>query len=217
MKGNTPIPELVHGEDVWLMVVITTVRQRRTQQGKLFCEAQARNATGSLTLKIWSEALEAWKEIKPGLWGITGHLEAFQDRSHSCSTNTAPSRSINIASIRAPIRFCRVPTRWTLRRSRFQTFASAWGAAGTHHAPRQYETRAAATLSRRHRGGGRALLSARLIECGVGPSAVHRGSCWSDTGLEFEGVQLGENEYVFGIDHDGNEQDEKRALAEFLS
>jgi len=44
--------------------------------------------------------------------------------------------------------------------------------------------------------------------------AVHVGPI---PGLEFEGVQLGENEYVFGIDHDGNEQDEKRALAEFLS
>src|SRR6266853_7031936 len=81
MKGNIPIPELAPGEDVWLMVVVTSVRERRTQQGKLFLEAQARNATGTLSLKIWSETHETWKELKPGLWGVTGRLETFQDRS----------------------------------------------------------------------------------------------------------------------------------------
>ncbi len=30
-----------------------SVRDRRTQQGKRFCEALARNATGSIALKIW--------------------------------------------------------------------------------------------------------------------------------------------------------------------
>src|ERR1700682_3350047 len=81
MKGNTPIPELAHGEDVWLMVVVTSVRERRTQQGKVVCEPQARISPGTHTLKIWREALETWKEMKPGLWGVTGKLETFQDRS----------------------------------------------------------------------------------------------------------------------------------------
>ena len=81
MKGNIPIPELSIGEEVWLIVVVSSVRERRTQQGKLFCDAQARNATGTLNLKIWAEAIEAWKELKPGLWGVTGRLENCQDRS----------------------------------------------------------------------------------------------------------------------------------------
>jgi hypothetical protein len=63
------------------MVLVTSVRERRTQQGRLFCDASARNATGSITLKIWGETLETQKEIKPGLWGVTGKLETFQDRS----------------------------------------------------------------------------------------------------------------------------------------
>lgn len=32
-------------------------------------------------MKIWGETLEVWKEIKPGLWGVTGRLETFQDRA----------------------------------------------------------------------------------------------------------------------------------------
>ena len=81
MRGNIPIPEIPHGEDLWLIVLITSVRERRTQQGRLFCDASARNATGSIALKIWGEVREAKGELKPGLWGITGKLETFQDRS----------------------------------------------------------------------------------------------------------------------------------------
>src|SRR5215213_9916421 len=63
------------------IVLVTSVRERRTQQGRLFCDASARNATGNIALKIWGEILEAQKGLKPGLWGITGKLESFQDRS----------------------------------------------------------------------------------------------------------------------------------------
>jgi len=58
MKGNIPIPELPFAEEVWLMVAVTSVRERRTREGKPFREVNARNATGSLSLKIWSEVLE---------------------------------------------------------------------------------------------------------------------------------------------------------------
>src|SRR4026208_1261839 len=80
MKGNVPIPDLQYSEDAWLMVVVTVVRDRRTQQGKRFCDVGARNATGTISLRIWSEVLDACKQITPGLWGITGRLESFQDR-----------------------------------------------------------------------------------------------------------------------------------------
>jgi len=81
MKGNIPIPELPFGEEVWLMVAVTSVRERRTKDGRPFREVNARNATGVLPLKIWAEVLEGREELRPGLWGVTGKLESFQDRS----------------------------------------------------------------------------------------------------------------------------------------
>ena len=64
-----------------MLVAVTSVRERRTQQGKPFRDASARNATGSLALKVWAEVLEGREELQPGLWGVTGKLESFQDRS----------------------------------------------------------------------------------------------------------------------------------------
>ena len=80
MKKNIPIPEIPHGEDLWLIVLVTQVRERRTQQGRLYCDATARNSTGMMSLKIWGEVLEAQRSIRPGLWAIRGKLEFFQDR-----------------------------------------------------------------------------------------------------------------------------------------
>ncbi len=90
MKGNIPIPELPFAEEVWLIVAVTSVRERRTQQGKPFRDASARNATGSLALKVWAEVLEGREELKPGLWGVTGKLESFQDRSQFVVTEYKP-------------------------------------------------------------------------------------------------------------------------------
>src|SRR5688500_20166125 len=90
MRGNIPIPEIPHGEDLWLMVLVTSVRERRTQQGRLFCDASARNATGALALKFWGEVLETQKGIKPGPWGITEKLETSQDGSRFVATNYGP-------------------------------------------------------------------------------------------------------------------------------
>src|ERR1044071_3006500 len=80
MRGNIPISDIPYAEDLWLMVVIPSVKEKRTQQGRRFADAIGRNATGTLPLKIWGETLEGWKEIKPGLWGITRRLESYQDR-----------------------------------------------------------------------------------------------------------------------------------------
>ena len=80
MRGNVPISELPLHEEVWLMVLVTSVRERRTQQGKPFRDVSARNSTGNLALRIWPEVLESREEIRPGLWGVTGKVETFQDR-----------------------------------------------------------------------------------------------------------------------------------------
>src|SRR6185369_12035756 len=80
MRGNIPIPELPLAEEVWLMVTATAVRERRTKDGKPFREISARNPTGTLPLKIWADVLEGRAEFRPGLWGVTGKLEMFQER-----------------------------------------------------------------------------------------------------------------------------------------
>ena len=59
MKGNIPIPELPFAEEVWLMVAVISVRERRTKDGRPFREVSARNATGTLALKVWAEVLPA--------------------------------------------------------------------------------------------------------------------------------------------------------------
>src|SRR6185503_17178358 len=90
MKGNIPIPELPLAEEVWLMVVVTSVRERRTQQGKPFREASARNASGNLALKIWADVLEGRENLVPGLWGVTGKLDTFQNQTQFVVTEYKP-------------------------------------------------------------------------------------------------------------------------------
>jgi len=218
MKGNIPIPELAQGEDVWLMVVVTSVRERRTQQGKLFLEAQARNATGTLTLKIWSEALEAWKDLKPGLWGVTGRLETFQDRSQFV---LAEYRPITLEQYREhqnadPV----LPRAFTMDietlalpdfRERIGPQLERSLRLGNMRLEQQqrYLEDIAAEEERCYQLGALSAASGRIL-C----IAVHVGPV---PGLEFEGVQLGQSEHVFGIDPAGNEHAEKETLNEFLT
>ena len=80
MKGNIPIPDLNAGEDVWLTVAVISVREIRPQQGRPFLLASGRNDSGTIALKIPSEILQPDTPIKPGLWGIVGRLESFQNQ-----------------------------------------------------------------------------------------------------------------------------------------
>ena len=91
MKGNIPIPELPFTEEVWLMVAVTSVRERRTKDGKPFREVSARNPTGALPLKVWAEVLEGREELRPGLWGPS-----------SRTTPVVPSRRSGGPPARAP-------------------------------------------------------------------------------------------------------------------
>lgn len=218
MKGNIPIPELTLGEEVWLMVVVTSVRERRTLQGKLFIEAQARNASGTLSLKVWSEAHEVWKGLKPGLWGITGKLETFQERPQFV---LAEYRPITLEQYREhqqadPV----LPRAFTLD---IETLALP-----------DFRERVGPQLERSHRLGNMRLeqqqryledIAAEEERCyqlgalnattgRILSIAVHVGPI---PGLEFEGVQLGESEHTFGIDAEGHEHDEREMLQAFLN
>ena len=199
------------------MVVITSVREKRTQQGKRFSDATARNATGSLALKIWGETLEVWKEIKPGLWGITGRLETFQDRSQFV---VAEYRPITLAQYREhqgaePV----LPRAYTMDietltlpdfRERVGPQLEKSLKLGNMRLEQQqrYLEDIVVEEERCYQLGSLSATSGRLLSI-----AVHEGPVAS---LDFGDVEQRESERVFGIDEDGEEQDEKKALLAFL-
>lgn len=198
------------------MVVITSVREKRTQQGKRFSDASARNATGSLALKIWGETLEVWKEIKPGLWGITGKLETFQDRSQFV---VAEYRPITLEQYREhqnadPV----LPRAYTMdietltlpdfRERVGPQLERLWKLGNMRLEQQQrYVEDIAIEEERCYQLGSLSAASGRILSI-----AVHSGAV---AGLDF-GIEQPQGERVFGIDEDGVEQDEKQALLAFL-
>ena len=216
MRGNIPIPEIPLAEELWLMVVITSVREKRTQQGKRFADAIARNATGALPLKIWGETLEAWKEIKPGLWGITGRLESYQERPQFVVTEYRP---ITIELYREhqnaePV----LPRAYTMDietltlpdyRERVGPQLEKLLKLGNMRLEQQqrYLEDIAIEEERCYQLGSLSATSGRVLSI-----AVHEGPV---AGLDF-GVEQGSREVVFGITEDGAEQDEKKSLLAFL-
>jgi hypothetical protein len=217
MRGNIPIPDLPHAEEVWLIVVITSVRERRTQQGRLFCDASARNATGVLSLKIWGETLEQWKEIRPGLWGVTGKLETYQDRSQFV---VAEYRPITLDQYREhqgvdPV----LPRAYTMDietltlpdfRERIGPQLERLLKLGNMRFEQQqrYLEDIAAEEERCYQLGSLSAASGRILSI-----AVHEGPV---PGFDFGGLEQSQSEHVFGIDEDGNEEDEQKSLLRFL-
>jgi len=218
MKGNIPIPELPFAEEVWLIVAVTSVRERRTQQGKPFRDASARNATGSLALKVWAEVLEGRAELQPGLWGVTGKLESFQDRSQFVVTEYKP---ITIEKYREhqnaePV----LPRAFTMDietlalpgfRDRVGPKLEKDLRLGYMRIEQQqrYLEDIAAEEERVYQLGSLNSTSGRVLSI-----AVHVGQVPE---FEIEGLTQAQSEYVFGIDTAGNEQEEAQALRDFLN
>jgi predicted 3'-5' exonuclease similar to PolB exonuclease domain len=200
------------------MVLVTSVRERRTQQGRLFCDVSARNATGSIALKIWGEVRETQGEIKPGLWGITGKLEFFQDRQQFV---LAEYRTITIEQYREHQNADpQLPRAFTLDietltlpdfRERVGSQLERQMRLGNMRVEQQqrYLEDIAAEEERCYALGALNAVSGRVLSI-----AVHVGPI---PGLELPGLELAAGEHVFGIDADGFEQPEKRALLDFLA
>jgi hypothetical protein len=216
MRGNIPIPELPLAEDLWLMLVVTSVREKRTQQGKRFCDAIARNATGSLALKIWGETLEVWKEIKPGLWGVTGRLETFQDRAQFV---VAEYRPITLEQYREHQGEPVLPRAYTLDietltlpdfRERVGPQLERLQRLGNMRLEQQqrYLEDIVIEEERCYQLGSLSAASGRILSI-----AVHEGPV---AGLDFGDVDQRQSEHVFGILDNGEEEDEKKALLRFL-
>ena len=217
MRGNIPIPELPFAEEVWLMVAVTSVRERRTKDGKPFREGNARNATGSLLLKIWSEVLTDREELRPGLWGVTGKLESFQDRSQFVVTEYRP---ITVAQYREylgcdPL----LPRAFTIDietlalpgfRDRVGPKLEKELKLGFMRLEQQqrYLEDIAAEEERVYQLGSLNATSGRILSI-----AVHVGPV---PGFEIKEISTDQKEYAFGIDADGDEQEESHALNDFL-
>jgi len=200
------------------MVAVTSVRERRTQQGKPFRDASARNATGSLSLKIWAEVLEGREDLRPGLWGVTGKLESFQDRSQFVVSEYRP---ITIDQYREylgcdPL----LPRAFTLDietlalpgyRDRVGPKLEKDLKLGYMRLEQQqrYLEDIAAEEERVYQLGSLSATSGRILSI-----AVHVGSV---PGFPVDSSSNNQSEHAFGIDSEGNEQEETDALKEFLA
>jgi hypothetical protein len=218
MKGNIPIPELPFSEEVWLMVAVTSVRERRTQQGKPFRDASARNGTGTLPLKVWGEVLEGRPDLKPGLWGVTGKLEAYQGSSQFVVSDYKP---IAIDQYRE-YQGCdpALPRAFTLDietlalpgfRDRVGPKLEKDLRLGYMRLEQQqrYLEDIAAEEERVYQLGSLNATSGRVLSI-----AVHVGPI---PGFEIEGLTSDQSEHAFGIDAEGVEQEEAQALNDFLT
>jgi len=216
MKGNVPISELPPGEDLWLTVAVTSVREIRPQQGRPFLLASARNASGTITLKIPGEVHQAGTPIKLGLCGIVGHVELFQNQAQFVVSEIRPitiekyrelqgseplwPRAFTIDIETIPIAAYKQRAAQRLRR------AINSGKMSGEQQQRYLEDQNAEE-DRVFKSGSLAATSGRILSI-----AVHVGSL---AGVEFEGDQV-DNECVFGIDSFGEEESEHQALIQFL-
>ena len=200
------------------MVLVTSVRERRTQQGRVFCDASARNASGTIQLKIWGEILETQKGLSPGLWGITGKLETFQDRSQFVVTEYRPItldqyREYQQAEPQLPRAYTFDIETLTLPEFRERIGPQLERSMRLGHMRVEQQQRyledIAAEEERCYALGSLNATSGRVLSI-----AVHVGAI---PGLEFPGLGPEASEHVFGIDKDGYEEDERSALQGFLN
>jgi hypothetical protein len=219
-KGNIPIPDLQENEEVWLIVTVTSARKKTTQRGQPYLDCLAHNPTGSLTLKIWSEALQTHGEIQPGLWGIVGALNVYNDQPQFVVTEYRPvdaekyhqelgeapiipqAYTIDIETIALPDFRDRI--RRKLRRN------LELGNMGIEQIERYLED-PDKEAERCYLLGSLAATSGRVLSIAahVGPKAEF---C-TDDGSPADSGQ----EYAFGIDADGNEEGEAKALNGFIA
>jgi len=218
VRNNVPIPEVPHGEDLWLILLVTSVRERRTQQGRLYYDVSARNATGSIFLRLWGDVAETQGLMKPGLWAVKGKLESFQDRnqfvlSEYRTTTIDKYREFQNAEPQVPRAFTLDIETLTLPdfRERVGPQLERQMRLGNMRVEQQqrYLEDIAAEEERCYALGALSATTGRVLSI-----AVHVGPI---PGLEFPGLGPEVSEHAFGIDADGFEQPEKRALLDFLA
>ncbi|HJZ67750.1 MAG TPA: ribonuclease H-like domain-containing protein [Blastocatellia bacterium] len=206
------------GEEVWLTVAIISTREIRPQQGKPFLLCTARNSSGSIVLKIPSEIHQPGMLSKPGLWGIVGRLETFQNQPQFVVSELRPITIDKYRELQGgepllpraftiDIETIPLPT-FRERAARRLKRANDLGRMSEEQQQRYFEDQAAEE-ERAFRSGSLAATSGRVLSI-----AVHIGPV---AGIEIDGVDQIESEHVFGIDATGQEQTEEQALTDFLA
>lgn len=199
------------------MVAVTSVRERRTQQGKPFREISGRNTTGSIAIKVWADVLEKFGALKPGLWKIAVQGESYQNQTQFIATKY---RTVSLEEYREKLG-CDplLPRAFTLDietlalpgfRDRVGPKLEKDFKLGYMRLEQQqrYLEDIAAEEERVYQLGSLAATSGRILSL-----AVHVGHV---PGQQIEGVSAQEGEHAFGIDESGAEQPEGQALRDFL-
>ena len=218
MKGNIPIPELPSAEEVWIMVAVTSVRERRTKDGKPFREVSGRNHTGSIAIKIWSDVLQASGDLTPGLWKIAVRGENYQNQVQFIATRY---RAVSLEEYRKRLRCDPILARaFTLDietlalpgyRDRVGPKLEKELKLGYMRLEQQqrYMEDIAAEEERVYQLGSLNATSGRILSI-----AVHVGPV---PGFPVDGLSQQPGEHAFGIDADGHEENEAAALKGFLA
>jgi hypothetical protein len=215
VKGNLPIADLPLDEEVWLVVAVQTVRTSRTKAGRPFYEAIAENASGRLALKVWSESFDPAVELAPGLWGLEGKRQVYQEQSQFVVSRYRPitlekyrelqggdppyprAFTLDIETLARPEYRQRVPHQLEreirLGKMRIEQLE-------------RYAEDAEAEVERVYALGSLAATTGRILSI-----AVHVAPL-----ADFDLPGIAPREYVYGIDERGAEEPERDALAGFL-
>jgi hypothetical protein len=217
MRGNIPIAELPQDEEVWLVVLVSSVRPRSSPTGPLL-DVQSSNASGTLHFKIPTQYVTDQESIKPGLWHVTGKLELFQDRlqfvvSQYLPTTIEEYHEHQNADPRLPRAYTFDIETLTLPdfRERVGAQLERQLRLGTMRVEQQqrYLEDIAAEEERCYALGSLSATSGRILSI-----AVHVGGV---PDRQIGGIIQPESEHVFGIDSDGFEEPEKKALRNFMA
>jgi hypothetical protein len=218
MRGNIPISDLPHGEDIWLTVAVTSVREIRPQQGRPFLLASARNASGSIALKIPAEIHETHSPFKLGLCGIVGRVEVFQSQPQFVVSEIRPItvekyRELQGSAPLLPRAFTidieTIPVPEFKNRAAHRLRRAINSGKMSDEQQQRYLEDQNSEEERVFKSGSLVATSGRVLSI-----AVHVGPL---AGLEIESIDPIETEYAFGIDALGEEESEPEALAQFLS
>jgi len=215
LQANIPIPDLMNGEECWIIASIAAVRKGSTKQGKPYYDAIAQNSTGRIAVKVWSDAIKLGGSFYPGLWVLKGRKSNYNDghqfeiskykpadieqyRKHQGAEPPFPKAfTLDIETLPLPSFRERVP--YQLKKN-FQTERMSPDQRG-----RYLEDRSAEEI-RAYKLGSLSAISGRILAI-----AVHIGPL-----PDFNLSEASSVEKVFGIDPDGKEQSEAEALTSFV-